>query len=287
MIIGHQKQYNFLKKVAENKNFSHAYLFSGSEKLGKRSLALEWISVLLKEDVKNLANHPDLIFIEPQSKEIQISQIRDLIWKFSLKPSLAPIKAAIINNAHLMNQEAQTCLLKTLEEPKGNAVLILISDKAQYLFPTILSRVQTIKFSYVKKEAIKNQLLELKVSEREAEEISKISLGRPGIAFELMADGEKVGKFNQKLEEIKKVSASPLFFRFRYVKSLSENPEEIKGVLDMWTMYFRKKLIESVNNKQSVSRLCKILNFLQKTNFLISTTNINMRLALERLMLEI
>ena len=320
MLIGHQKQWNFLRKAAETKRFSHAYLFCGQEKLGKKTLALEWISFLFGQDVQNLTNHPDVVFIEPQVKEIQISQIRDLIWRLSLKPSLAPLKVAIIDNAHLMNQEAQTSLLKTLEEPRGEALLILISDKAQYLFPTILSRVQIIKFNSVKKEEIKNYLLGQGVSEKETEEISEIALGRPGVALDLSSGKEKLENFTQRITELNKISNSPFYLRFQYAKNLAEDLESIKDILDIWLNYFRSILLsrfspsfceakakvekrtksssttkgseveeedEVLFAKYPTTKIKNIINRIQTTKFLLSNTNINSRLALETLMIEL
>jgi len=316
MIIGHQKQWNFLKKAAESKRFSHAYLFAGQEKLGKKTLALEWVSFLTeprlrgeggKENLSSspLNNHPDFTFIRPETKEIQISQIRNLIWKLSLKPSLSSLKTAIIDNAHLMNQEAQTSLLKTLEEPRGNALLILISDKAQYLFPTILSRVQIIKFNSVKKEEIKNYLLNQGISEKETEEISDIALGRPGIALDLISDKKKLENFTQRITEFNKISNSPFCLRFQYVKNLvKEDLENIEDALDIWLSYLRSILLSRFNPrfvsqklggegdeilffKYPIIKIKNIINRIQTTKFLLSNTNINPRLALEALMIEL
>lgn len=315
MIIGHQKQWDFLKKTAETAEFSHAYLFSGLEKLGKKTLALKWVSFLFGQSVENLTNHPDLIFIKPlppdsdkftvdqddkssslpsfrkqgsvAKEEIRISQIKDLIWRLSLKPALAKIKAAIIDNAHLMNREAQTCLLKTLEEPRGETLLILISDKPQELFPTILSRVQIIKFYPVNNQEIKDYLKKQQIDEKDLEEISEIAWGRPGIAVDFVSNSQKINLFREKIKEIEKISKADLAFRFQYVKELSTDPQKTRETLDIWTSYFRKKLINATSSRQSTSELRKILNFLQKTNFLISTTNVNSRMALDALMIEI
>jgi len=287
MIIGHQKQWDFLSKATETTRFSHAYLFSGLEKLGKRTLALELVSFLFRQDVKKLNSHPDMIFIEPQAKEIKISQIKDLIWRLSLRPSLARTKVAIIDNAHLMNQEAQTCLLKTLEEPKGNTLLILVTDKIQELFPTILSRVQTIKFYPVNDEEIKDYLKKQQIAEKDLEEISEISAGRPGVAVDFVEDKQKINIFRERIKEIEKISKADLTFRFQYVKDLSENLQQTRELLDVWTSYFRGKLINAVGDQRPTLGLRKILNFLQKTNFLISSTNVNPRLALETLMIEL
>ena len=153
MIIGHQKQWEFLKKSFELGRATHAYLFEGQEGLGKKTLAIELAKEILKEDVSK-KHHPDYVLIEPEKKEIQIGQIRDFIWRLSLKPVLGQVKFAIINQAHSMNEEAQNCFLKTLEEPKGNALMILITEYPQMLLPTIRSRCEIIKFYPVKRSEI-------------------------------------------------------------------------------------------------------------------------------------
>jgi DNA polymerase-3 subunit delta' len=296
MVIGHQKQWNLLKRLAENKTFSHAYLFAGPEKLGKKTLALQWLSLFLG-NAKDFINHPDFMFIEPVEKEIKISQIRDLIQRMSLKSS-SSIKAAIINNAHSMNQEAQTALLKTLEEPRGSSILILISDKIHYLFPTILSRVQVIKFSPVRNQEINKYLLNKGFSQKEAEDLSSISSGRPGAVMDFIADKKEMEVFKRKIEEVKGLSKSMLYSRFQYVKDLSEEPQETQKTLDVWLKYFRDVLlfrfssgnsdIRDENFKSySSDKLKNIINLIQTTKLLLSQTNVNARLALERLVMEI
>jgi DNA polymerase-3 subunit delta' len=290
-IIGHQKQREFLKKAVKKGNFSHAYLFSGREKLGKRKIALEIVSLLLETDPEK-KQHPDLMLIEPQEGEIRISQIKDLISWLSFKPYLGSFKAAIIDSAHSMNGEAQTALLKTLEEPKGRTLLILISENPEHLFPAILSRVQIIKFYPVKKEEIKKYLKSQDVSEKKSEEIIKISLGRPGVAVEYVLEPKKIEAFEEKIKELNKISRSELSFRFQCAKNLSENVQELKETLDVWTSYLRSVLLEKnlvsdgKNQEYSTSKLKNILKTIQNTRFLILTTNASSRLALETLMLE-
>ncbi len=297
MILGHQKQWDFLKKLAEKDKFSHAYLFSGQEKLGKKKIALEWISLLFGENILE-KSHPDFTLIEPENKEIQIGQIKDLIWKFSLKTYSASFKAAIIDKAHLMNQEAQTSLLKTLEEPKGRTILILITESPEYLFPTIISRVQTVKFYPLKKEEIKNYLKTRGVSGRELEEIPEISLGKPGVAIDIISGSQEIEFFQEKIKELNKISNSTISFRFQYVKEMPEDLPGLKKTLDIWLNYFRNILLFRIGSLKSTTKfgdfehysLVKIKNILgliQTIKFLISTTNVNSRMALETLMLEL
>lgn len=280
-----------MKKAIKKGNFSHAYLFSGREKLGKRKIALEIVSLLLGMD-SDKNQHPDLLLIEPQEGEIRISQIRDLIFWLSLKPYSGSFKAVIIDSVQTMNDEAQTAFLKTLEEPKGKTLLILISENTERLFPAILSRVQIVKFYPVKKEEIKKYLKSREIPQKEADEIANISLGRPGIAVEYASDPKKLEFFKEKVKEFNKISRSELSFRFQLAKNLSENFEELKETLDIWTIYLRGVLLENLvsdGKKQEypASKIKKILKIIQTTRFLLLTTNASSRLALETLMVEI
>jgi len=291
MILGHKKQWELLKRTASAENLSHAYLFCGQEKLGKRTLALKWISSLLGQELQN-GFHPDLLLVEPKGKEIQISQIRELIWKLSLKPYSAPLRTALIDQAHTMNQEAQTSLLKTLEEPRGRAVLILVSEYPEYLFPTILSRVETVKFYPVENKEIEKYLKLQNVPEELFKNISEISLGRPGRVVDLVSDFKKIDSFQEKIKELDKISNADLAFRFQYAKKLAEDLQGAKENLDIWLGYFRSALLKNVRGengscKHSSFKLKKILKLIQNTKYILSTTNVNPKLALEVLLMEI
>lgn len=288
MIIGHQKQWQFLKKSTEIGRLSHAYLFSGQEKLGKKKTALEWISFIFGEDISKKL-HPDFILIEPIGKEIQISQMRELSWKLSLRPYSAPLKAAIIDQAHAMNEEAQNCFLKTLEEPRGQTLLILITEQPELLFPTIRSRTEIIKFYPVPKKEIENYLREQGIEEKKIQLISQISQERPGVVIDFLNQPQKLKEREDLLNEIIKLTKSDLAFRFQYAKKIAESPQ-LKEILNLWLFHFRESLLSKINSKVEnwkIERLTKILEKIQETLFLISSTNVNPQLALEVLMLEL
>jgi len=298
VIIGHQKQLNYLKRMAESGKIPHALLFSGEAQLGKKTIALEFISWLFGG---NPLLHPDFILIEPQEKQIQIGQIRDLAFRLSLKPIKAPLKATIIDESHSMTPEAQNCFLKTLEEPKGNTLLILITQLPHFLLPTIVSRCQSIKFYPVKNDEIerylKNQegLSDREVEEnefssspfavaREIEEILKISQGRPGRAVELASSKEKFEFYKKRMKELANLFNSNLSSRFQYAKEISTK-ENLQEILEIWLNYFRNIFIKNCSTT-SLEHLENILQQIQRTIYLISTTNVNPRLALEILMMN-
>ena len=298
MLIGHQKQWQFLKKSAKSGKISHAYLFSGPEHLGKKKIALEFVKLINEwqgpaEGGRVVGGwSPDLILIAPQQGgEIQISQIKELIQKLSLKSYSAPFKCAILDKAHLMNQEAQNCFLKTLEEPKGKTLLVLITESPEMLFPTIRSRCEIIKFFPVKTAEIENYLENQGISRKESAQIIKLSMGRPGLAIDFISDPQKLENQKRIIKELIEISKSDLSFRFQYVRDLSKNPN-LKEILEVWLFYFRSILLGSLTPKfkspgYTPPRLKNILKKIQSTIFLISNTNINSRLALEILMLEL
>jgi len=319
MLIGHQKQWEFLRKSAELGRFSHAYLFTGPEKVGKKTVAIEWISLLFAQSSINLdnrgsatnfreefqltsqngallrsslslvGNHPDFILITPLQKEIQISQIKDLNYRLSLRPYSAPFKAVIIDQAHAMNGEAQNCFLKTLEEPRGETLLILITEYPEFLFPTIRSRSEIFKFYPVAKKEIENYLKTQGVKEKKAQLISQISQGRPGVAIDFLKRPKKLKEREVILKEIIRLAGTDLIFRFQYAKKISRN-SDLQEILKIWLACFRENLISYLNSKaepEKTRKLAKILEKIQETFFLISTTNVNPRLALENLMMEL
>jgi len=245
----HQKQWEFLKKSSELGRLPHALLFYGQEGLGKKALAIEFSKFLIGQ-----TSPPDFILIEPQGKEIQIAQIRSLIQGLSFKPYLADFKIAVINKAHLMSQESQNCFLKFLEEPTDKTHLILITEYPAMLLPTILSRVQKLRF--------------------------------------FPAKGWENEDNKELISDLIKMSESDLASRFQYAKKISA--EDLRGTLDIWLRYFRKILISRLTQEKkadtfsnySINKLKDIIREIQSTNYLISTTNLNPRLALEILLME-
>jgi DNA polymerase III delta prime subunit len=92
--------------------------------------------------------YPDVFWVRPpeDSSSTKIEQIRELRHQISLKPYEGRWKVFIINDADLMTEEAANCLLKTLEEPPGSSVVILVTTNIGALLPTIMSRCQVVKF---------------------------------------------------------------------------------------------------------------------------------------------
>jgi len=289
VIIGHKNQRDFLKKSLNNSRISHAYLFSGLDALGKKEIALEFAQLINKQK----KDSPDIIIIKPELS-IGISQIEDMQKRLFLKPFSAPYKIAIIDEAEKMTTHAQNCLLKTLEEPRGQTIIILISSRPETLLETIISRVQSLKFYPLSKKEMKDFLKE-KAPNTELEKLIFISEGRPGRAISFLKDSQKMSDLWKMFNNIESIIESDIGFRFKYINDFlnKENSEEF---LNIFLKYFRLVLLSKTSgmeiddkfkNNFSIQKIQEIIKLGERINFLIIKTNINRKLALETLFLNL
>ena len=140
---------------------SHAYLFTGSEGLGKTAAAMDFSQALLCEAPVDggpcgwcrscrqvmHGNHPDYHWVGPSGASIKIQQMREVRRTVGFRPYQGGRRVVIIEQADKMTKEAANSLLKTLEEPPPETHFILLTDRVQNLPPTIVSRCQCITFN--------------------------------------------------------------------------------------------------------------------------------------------
>jgi len=173
-IRGHAQALAVIRRALEAGRLPHALLLSGPEGVGKRQVALEVAKALNCRAAGAAAEacdacascrladrgaHPDILAVAPEGRWLKIAQIRDVERHATLSPYAGRRKAAILDAAEAMTQEAANAFLKTLEDPPGGAVLFLISAAPTDLLPTIRSRCQEVRFGPVP-EAELTDLLE-------------------------------------------------------------------------------------------------------------------------------
>jgi DNA polymerase-3 subunit delta' len=198
-VVGHPEGLAFLRAALAAGKLPHALLFSGPAGVGKRLAALETAKALLCGRGKGEACdacdacsradrglHPDLALIAPNEKQnVTIGDVRQLIAGVQLKPLEGPVRAALIDGADRMNEEAQNALLKTLEEPPHGAHILLIAAGEAGLLPTVLSRCQRVRFGPLSAGETREALGRAGVAAEEAELLAALAHGSPGRALEL------------------------------------------------------------------------------------------------------
>jgi DNA polymerase III gamma/tau subunit len=141
----------------------------------ERETAFQNLYLKLKPKEARLTNDPDLISVSGENS-IGIDQVRRLEESLSLKSHSFPPKIAFIAQAEKLTLEAQNALLKMLEEPVGNSILVLTAPRQENLLTTVISRCQLINLP--EKAAIKLSPKEIQELSQELEKILKASPGK-------------------------------------------------------------------------------------------------------------
>ncbi len=312
-IVGHEKQVKFLAKGIEKHRLAHAYLFVGPGGVGKLTVALAFAKALNCQRRKDgtfcgqckscltidQASHPDVHLISPESDksgEISIAQIKKLCRDFTLSALSGFYKVGIIDGADILGLPAANAFLKTLEEPLGKTTFILTSASGQIL-PTISSRCQILKFPSLSILKVEEYLKAQGVAQ--AKKIARISMGRPGLALSAVKNPEILKKQENLIDDLISLLTAGVAYRFKYVEAISR--EMVKDVLSCWILFFRDILISGYNCSDlavfsqraakiknfSRARIIDIIKTIKRTYEIITSTNVNHRLALEVMMLDL
>jgi DNA polymerase-3 subunit delta' len=220
-LIGHSTQIETLRRALLNGRLHHAYLFFGPAGVGKRTVAMGLAQAIHCAELGgdycgrcvNCANimggnHADVRFIGllPDKKEISIQQVRELERELRFRSFSGKRKIAIVDPVALMNATAQNALLKTLEEPPADSLIILIATHAGALLPTLRSRCLRLSFAPLPRAEVAAFLRTKRGAKAEnAEFVAAMAMGSIGAALALDQEAltEKRKSWTGSLAELK------------------------------------------------------------------------------------
>lgn len=263
-IKGQTAPVSLLKRSLGSGKIAHAYIFEGIEGCGKKKTALALVKAIFCKDADGCGKcpacrkvaalqHPDLHIVEPDGAFIKIDQIRDLQKELSFRPFEASKKVCIMEAAERLNPAAANAFLKTLEEPPGNALLILLTTNSGAVLPTILSRCQRLSFSPLSSELIEEYLRETGVPAESAKVAASLAGGSMKKALEISGE-DTLRKRDQILERISSLSKGEIAPLFSLAEELGSDRDGAAEVLDLLTAFWRDVLLLQSGGKDPTNR---------------------------------
>jgi len=247
---------------------AHAYIFYGPKGVGKMQLALDVARTLLCPDRGcggcpvcqrvTTRNHADFRIVardlEEGDTELKIEKIREMQEEVHLRPMEGQNKVFIIDECHLMSEEAANSLLKTLEEPPGKSYLFLLTELPEALHATIRSRSQEIRVPQRSTEEVASALVgSYGIVEEDARLLARFSEGCLGRAYELH-ERDAMEQSRWVLEKLRAldagndlVTAEELAARARKgAQNLEAQREGFRAYLDLIVTFCRDLLSHSL-----------------------------------------
>jgi DNA polymerase III subunit delta' len=256
---------SLLESQLQADHLAHAYLFTGEPQLGKTSVARRFAAMLLPEAA--LSRHPDY-WEDDRHGVVKAAEIRlisddgpefhsqSLQAFLNLKPTVGRRRVAVVSNVGRLPDVNQNILLKTLEEPHPNRVIILTTPSVSpfVVIPTIVSRCQRVGFHPVAENEIAQLLVADGVAAERAEELAILARGRPGWALRAAGDPEVLDRhatWTRRLEEVYGAPADvPLqlaeeldVLHMAWRSSEKEQEDPFTEALGSWQMELRRRML--------------------------------------------
>jgi DNA polymerase-3 subunit delta' len=221
-VIGQRRVVHLLGQMLTRGRLPHAFLFTGMAGIGKRFTAFTLAKALNCENrtfgdccdhclsCRKAAsgNHPDIYTVESDGPFIKIEQIRAIQQRLRFRPLEARCRVIVIGNAQDMKVEAANALLKVLEEPPADNLLILTAFDTTALLPTVVSRCVHLPFQPLATPDIANYLCQShSVDPDRARMIAGLASGSLSRSIALL-DEEQLGRRRRLLETVVKVHRS-------------------------------------------------------------------------------
>jgi len=276
-LIGHSWAADMLRQHIAANRLRHAYLFSGPQGVGRRSLALNFTQAIncptptapgvpcgtcrVCEQTARM-QQADLTIIqsEAEGESLKVDQVRDLQHSLSLAPYESAYRIALLLRFNEATDGAQNALLKTLEEPNERVILLVTADEPENLLPTIASRCELLRLRTLPLDALAQALIEKKALDAEkAKLIAHISGGRPGYALRLSEDEHQLAARQEWLADLLTLTGATKRERLAYSTSKTrgndraETKKNLRDGMAHWLAFWRDVLLEASGSGAALS----------------------------------
>ena len=288
--VGHAAARRYLQRSHEAGRIAHAYLITGPDQVGKRTLAMDLARLVNCTPAPDMFDddpsqpcgrcvacdritrgvHADVIVIGPHTplrgvstgtREstpeqdaartlISIAHVREMQHDIALNPFEGGRRVVIFDGVDRMSADGAgwNALLKTLEEPPGYVVIVLLAPTVGALPQTVVSRCQVIELNAVPTEEIEKGLIERAgVAPDTATQLARLAAGRPGRAFAALDDETTLDRYRQAVLRVLVTSAGDIEERFRYAREMAgefgRNRESVSRELELWISVWRDILL--------------------------------------------
>ena len=281
-VVGQNKIVSLLQRSLAGEALAHAYLLVGPPHVGKMTLALNLAQALNCEAAEppcgecascqkiTSARHADVQIIglapeqnsteaKPQA-EISIDQVRQIQHSASLPPFEGKYKVFIIDGAEFLSNEAANCLLKTLEEPVGRVIFILLTTNDKLLPATVVSRCQRLElFPLAATEVEATLNSRCGIESQKAKLLARLSRGCLGWALSAASDDSLLQQRAERLARLVDIIKADYEERFAYAAQLvdqfSRRRGSVQEVLDLWLNWWRDLLLVKVDRGDTITNV--------------------------------
>jgi DNA polymerase-3 subunit delta' len=312
-IAGQDRITALLRRSLETGRISHAYLFEGIDAGCLKETALALVQAVFCGATDGCGdcdacrrvqgqNHPDLHLLQSDGAFIKVDQVRELQRELALRPYQARKKACIIEDADRMNPASGNAFLKTLEEPPGDALLILLTTHGEGILPTIRSRCQILRFPPLSTETVASLLRENGTDEEQARMAAALAGGSLSRAREI-AGADRLQMRRTLLERTARLSCREISTLLETAEDYARDRETATDAVDMLKLFWRdillfragsgeianldlQPLVKELSERMSTEQILEKLERIAVTGQALAR-NVNPRLALEVLFMDL
>jgi DNA polymerase-3 subunit delta' len=281
-VVGQSRVVSLLQRSLEKGVLAHAYLFIGPPHVGKMTLALNLAQALNCEGADKpcgqclscqkiaQSKYADVQIIgldytseadEVKTRtEIGIDQIRQVQHSASLPHFEGKYKIFIIDGAELLSIEAANCLLKTLEEPVGRVVFLLLTTSPGLLPDTVVSRCQQLELLPLSSDEVENALTgQWGIEPQKAKLLSRLCHGCLGWALSAALGDEMLKQYCERRDNMLDIINAGYEERFTYVAQLAAQFSQRRGfvqeVLNIWLDFWRDLLLIKADFAEAITNV--------------------------------